>query len=409
MNVIVAALGYFVDIYDLLLFSIVRTASLKDIGVPPERLMDDGVFLINAQMFGMLVGGLAWGLLGDKKGRVSVLFGSILIYSLANFANAFAGSVETYALCRLIAGIGLAGELGAAITLVSETLSAKSRGYGTTIVASVGILGAVAAAVVGEFLSWQMAYMVGGGMGLGLLALRFSMFESGLFAKAAGRQGVRRGDLRLLLSSGRRFGRYLACIVIGVPVWYVVGILVTFSPELSQALGAVEPVSASRSILFCYAGLAAGDLASGLLSQRLRSRKKVIGGFLGLTGAFVALYFVVPPETAAGFYALCAALGFGAGYWAVFATVAAEQFGTNMRATVATTVPNFVRGTVVPMTLAFSWLKGSLGLRGSAVTVGLVAFALAFGAWAGLRETYGRDLDFLEEDEDEPLPAKNSA
>ena len=396
VTVAVAALGYFVDIYDLLLFGIVRVTSLQDIGVEQSQLMDQGLLLINAQMIGMLIGGVAWGVLGDKKGRLSVLFGSILTYSLANIANAFVTTVPAYAAMRFIAGVGLAGELGAAITLVTETMSARNRGYGTAIVASVGILGAVAAAIVARSLSWKGAYLVGGAMGLGLLALRVSMFESGLFAKGAAREGIRRGDLRLLFSSWDRIARYAQCVLIGVPVWYVVGVLVTFSPELAAALGAREPIAPDRSIAFCYAGLAVGDLSAGLLSQWLRSRRKVVGGFLALSSALIATYFAFTPATAAGFYALCAALGFGAGYWAVFATVAAEQFGTNLRATVATTVPNFVRGAVVPLTLAFSALRAPLGLSGSAVAVGVATMAIAaIAAWK-LRETYGLDLDYFE-------------
>lgn len=396
VNVIVAALGYFVDIYDLLLFGIVRVASLRDIGVPEEQLMDQGVRLINAQMIGMLLGGVLWGIAGDKKGRLSVLFGSIFLYSFANVANAFVGSVDAYAFWRFVAGVGLAGELGAAITLVSETMSAEKRGYGTTIVASFGILGAVAAGLLGKVLDWKTAYIVGGVMGFALLALRVSMFESGLFGKSTERKDVRRGDIRLLFSSWRRLGRYAACILIGVPVWYVVGILITFSPELTSALGLKEAVTAGDSIMFCYAGLSIGDLASGFLSQRLRSRKKVVFSFLLLSCALIVVYFAATPSSSVAFYALCSCLGFGAGYWAVFATVAAEQFGTNLRATVATTAPNFVRGAVVPLTLGFSAMKDSLGLPGSAIVVGLISMALALVACAGLRESFAQDLDFYE-------------
>ncbi len=261
VNVIVAALGYFVDIYDLLLFGIVRVASLRDIGVPEDKILPQGIFLINAQMFGMLLGGLLWGVLGDKRGRLSVLFGSIFLYSIANIANSFVTDVNTYAVLRFLAGIGLAGELGAAITLVSETLSKEHRGYGTTVVAAVGILGAVLAAIVADNFHWKTAYVIGGVMGLALLVLRVSMFESGMF-KQVKQSTVVKGDLRMLISPFPRFLKYLRCVLIGLPVWFVVGILMTFSPELGKSLSIIDPISAGKSIMYCYIGLSAGDLAS---------------------------------------------------------------------------------------------------------------------------------------------------
>lgn len=404
-NVIIAALGYFVDIYDLLLFGIVRVVSLKAIGTPESELLDKGVFLINAQMAGMLFGGLLWGILGDRKGRVTVLFGSIAMYSLANIANAFVGSFgayafETYAILRFIAGVGLAGELGCAITLVSETMSKEHRGYGTTIVAAVGILGAVVAALIGDLFSWQTAYIIGGVMGLALLIFRVSMFESGMFAQVK-KSDCRKGDLRMLVHPWSRLLKYLRCILIGVPVWFVVGILVTFSPELARDIGISDPISAGKAIMWCYIGLSAGDFASGFLSQILKSRRKVVGFALALSAALVALYIFTPELLGHGqsevyFYALCTALGFSVGYWAVFVTVAAEQFGTNLRATVTTSVPNFVRGAVVPLTLAFQFLNSDLSLRSSALWVGTASLGIAFLALYFMQETYGKDLDYLE-------------
>ncbi len=395
-NVVVAALGYFVDIYDLLLFGIVRVASLKDIGVADDQILDQGVFLINMQMVGMLLGGVLWGILGDKRGRISVLFGSIFLYSVANIANAFVTSVEMYGVLRFVAGVGLAGELGAAITLVSETLSKEHRGYGTTIVASVGILGAVVAALIGDYFSWKIAYVIGGLMGLALLVLRVSMTESGLFS-AVRETSVKKGDLWMLVYPLSRFAKYLRCILIGVPVWFVVGILVTFSPELASELGVVGPIAAGKSIMYCYIGLALGDFASGLLSQILRTRRKVVASFLALT-TFATFYYVFAAReiSSFGFYALCALLGFGVGYWAVFVTIAAEQFGTNLRATVTTSVPNFVRGGVLPLTLSFRALSPSYGLLHAALIVGLISIAVASIALWFMEETFGKDLNFNE-------------
>lgn len=391
--VTMAALGYFVDIYDLILFSIVRVKSLQAIGVPPEAMLDTGVLLINMQMGGMLLGGILWGILGDKKGRLAVLLGSIFLYSIANIANAFVHTVPEYAFWRLIAGIGLAGELGAGITLVSEVMSKEHRGYGTMIVATVGILGAIAAALVGDMLDWRTAYVIGGVMGLGLLVLRFSVRESGMFEHAVKSQ-VKRGDFFMLFRSWPVFLKYLRCILIGVPLWFVVGILITFSPEFGKALHMVDVPSAGRAIMFTYIGLAVGDFASGCLSQLARSRKGVTAWFMGLNAVLMAFYLMNPAPSLDVFYATCFALGFASGYWALFVTIAAEQFGTNMRATVATTVPNFVRGAVVPLTLTVQALKPDVGMVQAGGIVALMCVIGAFWALHGLEETYGKDLDY---------------
>jgi MFS family permease len=393
----VAALGYFVDIFDLLLFSIVRQASLKDLGVPENELLDQGVLLINTQMAGLLVGGVLWGVLGDKRGRLSVLFGSIFLYSIANIANAFVWDVPSYAVLRFIAGVGLAGELGAAITLVSEMLPRETRAWGTTTVAAVGILGAVFAGVVGDLVHWRTAYLIGGGMGLALLVLRFQMLESGMFERVSKSSKVVRGDFLMLFRSAARFRKFLNCVLIGVPIWFVIGILITFSPELATALGVAEPVAAGKAVMWSYLGLSVGDLLSGAISQKMRSRKKVVFGFLILTWGLVTLYCYGPTLSVQGFYALCVGLGLGVGYWAVFVTIGAEQFGTNLRATVATSVPNFVRGSVVLLTTGFQFAQAHWGKIHGAYAVGCVSLLIAFFALWGLEETHAKDLDFLEE------------
>lgn len=397
LAILVAALGYFVDIYDLILFSVVRVRSLVAIGVPEDQLLDAGVRLLNLQMFGMLVGGILWGVLGDRRGRLSVLFGSILMYSVANLANAMVTSVPMYGALRFIAGIGLAGELGAGITLVAELMHRQSRGYGTTLVASVGILGAIAAELVAENFDWRVAYVVGGVLGLALLVLRVSVRESHMFQQTKATT-VARGNFLALLTNRGRVVRYLAVIMVAVPIWYVIGILVTFAPEFTKAMGLSYTPSAGRAILWLYAGLVVGDLASGLLSQWIRSRRKAIALFLALTVAGCAAYFLQVATTLTGFYVLCAAMGFTIGYWAVFITMAAEQFGTNLRATATTTAPNFVRGAVVPMTWAFQTFRdgAGLGVVGGGLAVGVIVLGIAVLALVGLDETFGKDLDYVE-------------
>ncbi len=393
--IIVAALGYFVDIYDLILFSVIRIKSLKGLGVPESDLLDVGTMLINSQMFGMLIGGILWGVLGDKKGRLSVLFGSILLYSAANLTNGFITTVEQYAIIRFIAGIGLAGELGAGITLVTETMSKENRGYGTMIVAGVGLMGAVAAAIVGENYAWETSYIIGGIMGLLLLGMRVGLAESGMF-KNLKNDGVSRGNIFMLFSDGKRFKKYLSCILIGIPLWFVVGVLVTFSPEFGKELNATEPLSAGTGIMYCYIGIAIGDIVAGFLSQMWRSRKKVMLLFLLLTGVSIVVYLNADGMNSQEFIWLVLFLGFASGYWATFVTIASEQFGTNLRATVTTTVPNFVRGSLVLATLSFTTLKASLGIINSALVVGFVSLAIALFALYQLKETFGKDLDYLE-------------
>ncbi len=395
MAVLVAALGYFVDIYDLLLFSIVRIQSLKDIGVPIEMTQEIGARILNFQMFGMLLGGIFWGVLGDKRGRLSVLLGSIVMYSLANIANGFVQTVEQYEILRFVAGVGLAGELGAGITLVAEIMGKNERGYGAMIIAGVGVLGAVLAAFVAERFAWRTAYFIGGGLGLSLLALRVGVLESGMFQNLT--HTVSRGNFFLLFADGRRLVRYLACILVGLPTWFVVGVLITFSPEMSAAMGVVG-VKAGTAIMATYSGIAVGDFLSGWLSQRLQSRRKVIGLFLALTAILIVVWSNASGISLSQFYGLCFALGVAVGYWAIFVINSAEQFGTNIRATATTTTPNFVRGAVPLMTTSYLYLsKGEgLGALKSAMIVGLVCVAIAFGALLVLRETFGKDLDYIE-------------
>lgn len=395
--VLVAALGYLVDMYDLFLFSVVRIPSLLSIGTAESRLMDDGIILLNLQMAGLLIGGIFWGILGDKRGRLSVLFGSILIYSLANIANGFVNTFEQYAVLRFIAGIGLAGELGAGITLVAEVLPRKIRGYGTTLVATMGVLGAVLAYFIADLFEWRTSYFIGGGLGLILLVLRMKVFESGVYVNMKVKN-VKRGNVFMLFNNKKRFLKYLKCILIGIPIWFVVGILITFSPEFGKALGITEPVNAGKAVMFAFTGQVIGDLASGFLSQYFQSRKKIILTFMLISAGMVATYLLFPTKDIVVFYTICALLGFANGYWTLFVTVAAEMFGTNLRATVATSVPNFVRGAIIPLTALFIQFKMSLGILYAAAAVGLITFAIALIALKYLEETFSKDLNYVEED-----------
>lgn len=397
LAILLAAMGYFVDIYDLLLFSIVRVPSLKSLGLTGQELTNKGIFLLNVQMIGLLTGGIFWGIRGDKKGRLYVLFGSILLYSIANIANGFVHSVESYACWRFVAGFGLAGELGAGITLVAEIMPKEKRGYATTIVAAVGVSGAVAGFFIAELFDWRTSFFIGGGLGLVLLLLRIGVAESHIFENAKS-AATRRGNFLSLFTDWQKFLKYIRSITIGIPLWFVVGILITLSPEFGKALGVQGAVNAGEAVAYCYGGLVLGDIVCGLLSQRLKSRLKVIYIFLLLSIATMAAYFFLRNISLSAFYAICLFLGFSVGYWVIFMTIATEQFGTNIRATVTTTVPNFVRGALVPVSLLFQYLKGLFhgSLIYAGISVALLSLALAFWALYYMQETYFKDLDYTE-------------
>ncbi len=395
--VLVASLGYFVDIYDLLVFSIVRVKSFHDIGITgDEAIRTQGIHVINMQMLGLLLGGIIWGIIGDKFGRIKVLFGSILLYSVANFANGLVHDINTYAIVRFIAGIGLAGELGAGITLVSETLSKEKRGYGTMMVAVVGLFGAVAAAQVGKH-DWRTAYYVGGGLGLFLLLLRLGTFESGMYKNAA-QAGVPKGNMLMLFNNFTRFKKYVYCILIGAPLWYVVGILVTQSPEFGKALHAREVLSAGNGIMYTYIGIAAGDILAGLLAQLTRSRKLTMFIFLILSVFSVVMYLSAYGLDTQKFVWLCFFMGISVGYWATFVTIASEQFGTNIRATVTTTVPNFVRGSLIPINFLFNVLVKHYGMIQSGYLMMFILTGISLLSLSQLSESFGKDLNYTEGD-----------
>jgi putative MFS transporter len=393
--VIIGALGYFVDIYDLLLFGIIRKASLRSLGLSEEMVLTSGEFIISIQMVGLLIGGILWGVMGDKKGRLSVLFGSILIYSLANIANGMVQSVNQYALLRFIAGIGLAGELGAGITLVSELLPKEKRGLGTSMVAGFGLTGAVIAYFISKEFDWRICYYIGGAMGLVLLVLRISVFESGMF-KQVKEMNVSRGNFFMFFTSRERFLKYARSILIGLPTWFVIGVLVTFSDQFGKYMGIPEAIDPGRAIMFAYVGISVGDIAIGFVSQALKSRKKALFIFYILTMIFMVMFFMQKTGSATTMYLLCCGLGFSTGFWAIFVTMAAEQFGTNLRATAATTVPNMVRGALPLIIILFKWLRETTDFITGAVITAVIVMIIAWIAAYFTNETFSKDLMYVE-------------
>ena len=398
--VIVAALGYFVDIYDLLLFTVVKKESMLQVGSTDATLLGDSSRVINWQMIGLLLGGICWGMLADKKGRLSVLFGSIILYSVANFLTAYIHTVDQYALCRFVAGLGLAGELGAGITLVAELLPKEKRGIGTSMVAGIGLIGAVVAYFTYQLTKdWRLCYKIGGVLGMVLLVLRISVAESGMFLQVK-QQEVKRGSFLMFFTDTRRFRKYLNAILIGLPTWFVIGILINQSDRFAKAMYGSSGIDSGRSIMFAYVAISIGDILVGFLCQWLKSRKKGLLVFYFLCLLFGILFFSGLNNKDSTMYFLCAMLGFSTGFWAIFVTMGAEQFGTNLRATAATTIPNMVRGALPLMNLLFlNLFQKSWGwsLIQAGIVTGIIIMSVSFVAFYFTEETYHKDLNYIEQ------------
>jgi MFS family permease len=399
--VIVAALGYFVDIYDLLLFTIVREPSLRALNVTDATMLAASTKIINWQMIGLLIGGIVWGIMGDKRGRLSVLFGSILLYSVANFLTGYVTTIDQYAWARFVAGLGLAGELGAGITLVSELLPKNKRGIGTSLVAGIGLFGAVFAYFTFRFTDhdWRLCYKIGGALGMVLLVLRISVAESGMFKDLKSNVSVSRGNVFMFFNNGERFRKYLYAILIGLPTWYVIGILVNYSNRFAKAFYGDNAIDSGRAIMFSYIGISIGDILIGLVSQHFKSRKKALYLFYALTIISGILFFSPFNNSDPMMYAICTALGFSTGFWAIFVTMGAEQFGTNLRATAATTIPNMVRGSLPLLNMLFKDTfqdKMHWDLVKSGIVTGIIAIVIALFAAFKTKETFHKDLNYVE-------------
>ena len=401
--VIVAALGYFVDIYDLLLFTIVREPSLQALGISRENaaeMIAASTKVINWQMWGLLIGGIIWGVMGDKRGRLSVLFGSIILYSIANFITGFVNTVDQYAYARFAAGIGLAGELGAGITLVSELLPKHKRGIGTSLVAGIGLFGAVAAYFTFKFTNdWRLCYKIGGVLGVLLLFLRISVAESGMF-KNVKQLEVSRGNFLMFFTDARRFRKYMLAILIGLPTWFVIGVLVNLSNRFAKEFYGENNIESGRSIMYAYAAIAIGDILIGFVSQYFKSRKKALYLFYLFSILSGIYFFSGAIQNDTSMYIVCAALGFSTGFWAIFVTMGAEQFGTNLRATAATTIPNMVRGSLPLINLLFVNVfqrNMQWSLVKSGIVTGMIVMAISLVSTYFTEETFGKDLNYVEE------------
>ncbi len=395
VTVLVAALGYFVDIYDLLLFNIVRVSSLTSLGLDEDAVNKSGEFIISIQMLGLLIGGIIWGIMADKKGRLSVLFGSIILYSIANIFNGFVHTVNEYALVRFFAGVGLAGELGAGITLVSELVHKDKRGISTSLVAGIGLTGAVVAYFISQQFDWRVCYFIGGALGLCLLVLRISVFESGMYNQVK-EMKVARGNFGMFFNNGRRFKKYILSILIGLPTWYVIGILIAFSNKFGKEFGLPEKINPGKATMYAYMAISIADVLIGFISQWLKSRKKALFIFYGLTIIMLILFFSQQNTNATNMYLIIAGLGFSTGFWAIFVTMAAEQFGTNLRATAATTAPNMVRGSLPLMILLFNGLQQYFSYIHAGLITGVIVMIISIvSAWY-TEETFGKDLDYIE-------------
>jgi len=397
ITVLVAAMGYFVDVTDLWLFSNLRVASLRDLGLSDDQVTDTGALLLNSQQIGLLVGSVIWGVMGDKRGRASVMFGSIFLYSVGNILNAFVTSVPQYVALRFITGVGLAGEIGAGITLVCEILPRDKRGIGTTFVTGLGVAGAILAALMGKYLSWRTAFFVGGCLGLGLFFLRVFTHDSGLFERMSEDRAIKRGSIKQLVTTPDLLVRFLSCVASGMPIYLTFSIFAVFSPEIAPALGIKESVSISDVMLCVSVGLTLGDVLAGIISQLARRRKGPLI-FLVLMNFVAAVTITMGFSRSSLVYlVLVFILGLTSGYWACLITTSAEQFGTNIRATVTTMVPNFVRATAIPITILFIQVKKYLSIQSTVLLVTFIVFSAAFWGLSRLRESFHADLDYYEE------------
>ena len=396
LAIIASALGFFVDLYDIIIVSVVRTKSLLAVGIPEAELMTKGVWLLNIQMIGMLIGGFLWGILGDKKGRLSVLFGSIILYSAATFANGFVTSYSMYLVLRFLAGIGLAGELGAGITLVSEQMPQKWRGIGPSIIGSFGMLGAIMGAYIGGKYSWESTYIIGGAIGFALLILRLGVLESGMYEQIKN-SVVKRGDLRIIFRDKIKLKKYISIFLLGFPAWYINGVIMTFTPEIAKAMNMSEIPAVSVVFTMYFLGFTFGDISCGFVSQLLKSRKKAITIYLVSFGVFLVLFFLFAKTSVTLYYSFFFGLGVAAGYTIVLLTLAAEQFGTNIRSTVTTSSLNLIRASLIPQATAFTLLTPILGITQSALIVGVFSLGISFWALGNLEETFHKNLDFVEE------------
>ena len=396
LPVIVAALGFFVDVFDLLLFGVVRKTSFAELGLSPAEVLSKGELTISIQLTGMVIGGIIWGVIGDKFGRLKVLFGSILLYSLANIANGFVHDISWYIVIRFIAGVGLAGELGAGITLTSEILPKEKRGLAGTLIAVCGVLGGISAALLSKIITdWRTLYFIGGGIGLVLLALRVSVSESDMFSSLE-KTRVQKGNYLQFFTNKERFYRYAKGMLIGMPVWYCIGILIFFADQFADKMS-ISGITPGNAILFQYIGLGFGDVAAGLLSHALKSRKKALYIFYGIFILFLILFFTQHNSSAVYFYFVCAGLGFGSGISVLYIITSAEQFGTNLRASAATSITNFVRGFAPLLLLIFTLLRKYTDYIHGAWIIGIGVMVISLSALYFTKESFGNDLDFVEE------------
>ncbi|TWI84971.1 putative MFS family arabinose efflux permease [Lacibacter cauensis] len=400
LPVIVGALGFFVDIYDLLLFNIVRRSSFADLGVPESSMKDIGEHIISWQMLGLTVGGILWGILGDKKGRKSVLFGSILLYSLATIANGFVQTTDQYTWLRFIAGLGLAGELGASITLTSELLPKEKRGIAAAIIATSGVMGTITAYFIHDWSGgdWRLCYFIGGGMGLALLFLRMGVLDSRMYDNAKEKH-IQMGNFLMLINNRERFFRYMRGILIGLPVWYIIGVIISFSDEFAKQFG-IAGFDQPKALMLQYVALAFGDMFAGIISNLIKSRKKTLYLYYAITALFLFLFFALKGGgSATNMYLLCMGLGFGSGISVLYITMSAEAFGTNLRATAAISIPNLVRGCLPLLLLLFQFLRSEKVLANyvtAAWVTGALVMLIGIIAVTKTKETFAKELDFVE-------------
>lgn len=403
--ILVASLGYFVDAYDLIIASVVRSSAIVELGLAqvgtPEHTKYAQLFEY-VQSAGILLGGIIFGVYSDKKGRKKALYYSIAIYSIANILNGllsasvpFVGTV--YCILRFICGFALAAELSIGIVMISETMKAKHRGYGTMIVVSFGILGAVLAAVLFEFIGihWQTLYLIGGIAGVLLLIFRFSVKETNPFLDLENQESER-GSWVMIFKNRRLLKILFNAILLGFPIYFFISIPIKFATDYGKELGLT--IKGTIPIIVFYIAMSVSDIIANYLCQLFENRKKVLYFYLGLCTISVFLLHFYPPTTPEQyFYLFSPLMGFASGYWALLITFTNEQIGTNIRSTYTTAVPNVVRSLFIPIQLLLTVLQPTFGTSTSVFYIGVLAVILALLGLYSLKETWGKNLKFIDE------------
>jgi MFS transporter, putative metabolite:H+ symporter len=381
--------GYFIDIFDLVLFSTLRISSFEELKITDPTYWT--VVFFNLQMTGILVGGIFWGKMADIKGRSWSFMGTILVFSIANIINGLTSSLTVYGICRFIAGFGLAGEMGSGIALICEKVPDEKRSLYLGFVSSLGCIGAVLSGWLGDIVYWRYLFIGSGFAGILLTLLRKNLLEPDLFRKTA-TLNIPRGQWKTLFQSPPDLIRFILLIFLGIPMWYIIGILWSFSTEMTSTIG-LNIFTSGQAILWGYVGVWMGDMLMPFVSQFLKSRIFTIQICLIMMLLGVIYLFQFQPHSLLSFQLTHIFLGFTIGYWAVYATLCGESFGTNIRALTSTSLPSLIRFSSIPMMIIYQYGRDENELN-IALGMGLTVLCISMITTYFIKDTFQKDIDF---------------